>query len=109
MIRRKSYVFLLFIAVQVALLGAMLLHASTRRELDGTLLEQKREVAEHLALTDICLFTDARYARHPSMADFATPFQDYPLSLDHFPSGSLMNVPPHLNRHTENSNSHETH
>jgi hypothetical protein len=97
MLRQKSHVFLLFIAIQVVLLGVMFLHASIRREMDRTLLEQKRDAVGHLALTDICLFTDARYARHPSMADFATPFQDSPLSLDHFPSGSFMNVPPHLN------------
>jgi hypothetical protein len=49
-----------------------------------------------LALTDLCLFTEARYTRHPSMADLHTPFQDHPLSLEHFPSGSLIAAPPHL-------------
>lgn len=45
-----------------------------------------------LGLTDLALFTEARYTRHPSQADLHTPFQDHPMSFDHFPSGSL--VPP---------------
>ena len=49
-----------------------------------------------LGLTDLCLFTDARYARHPSLADRHSPFQDYPLALEHFPSGSLISPPAHL-------------
>ena len=30
------------------------------------------------------------------LADLHTPFQDHPLALDRFPSGSLMVLPPHL-------------
>jgi len=59
-------------------------------------LERKREFVERVGVTDLCIFTDARYARHPSMADLHTPFQDYPLSFEHFPSGSILSVPPHL-------------
>lgn len=84
------------------LVGVMLFHASIRQDMDRALLQQKREMVRHLSLTDICLFTDARYARHPSMADYATPFQDYPLSLDHFPSASFMNAPPHMKRRPQN-------
>ena len=53
-------------------------------------------LVERLELTDLCLFTDARYARHPSMADLHTPFQDSPMSAEHFPSGTLILPPPHL-------------
>ncbi|MCK7500019.1 MAG: hypothetical protein MZW92_64010 [Comamonadaceae bacterium] len=44
-------------------------------------------------LTDLCLFTEARYTRHPSQADLHSAFQDHPLALEHFPTGSLI-VPP---------------
>jgi hypothetical protein len=47
-------------------------------------------------LTDLCLFTDARYTRNPAMADFATPFQDHPSSMEHFPSGSIIGPPAHV-------------
>ncbi len=55
-----------------------------------------RALARWFVLTDPCLFTEARYTRHPSLADRHSPFQDYPLALEHFPSGSLTSPPPHL-------------
>lgn len=54
-------------------------------------------VAEY-GLSDLCLFTEARYTRHPSGADLNTAFQDHPMSLGHFPSGSLLGPPEHLMR-----------
>ncbi len=48
-----------------------------------------------LGLTDLALFTEARYTRHPSQADLHSAFQDHPMSLDHFPSGSLVSPPRH--------------
>ena len=50
------------------------------------------ELAKPLGLTDLYLFTEARYTRHPSQADWHSAFQDLPGALEHFPSGSL--VPP---------------
>jgi hypothetical protein len=55
-----------------------------------------RALARWFVLTDPCLFTDARYTRHPSLADHHSAFQDYPLALEHFPSGSLVLPPAHL-------------
>ncbi|MEG3638013.1 hypothetical protein [Magnetococcus sp. PR-3] len=49
-----------------------------------------------LQLTDLSLFTEARYTRHPTMADRHSAFQDHPLSLEHFPTGSLVAPPEHL-------------
>jgi hypothetical protein len=98
MFKRKSSLFFLYFAVLLALFGSMFLHAHFRRKADMALLLEKREMVRQLELTDLCLFTDARYTRHPSMADLNTPFQDYPLSFEHFPSGSLMSPPPHLQR-----------
>jgi hypothetical protein len=43
-----------------------------------------------LRLTDLALFTEARYTRHPSQADLHSAFQDHPLALEHFPTGSLI-------------------
>ena len=77
-------------------MGLMFAHAYYRQGAAEELLGTRQEIVKNLQLTDLCLFTDARYARHPSMADLNTPFQDYPLSLEHFPSGSLLSVPPHL-------------
>jgi hypothetical protein len=59
-------------------------------------IENERELVGELGLTDLCLFTEARYTRHPSLTDIHSPFQDSPHSLEHFPSGSLMPPPQSL-------------
>lgn len=51
-----------------------------------------RQLVERLGLTDPVLFTEARYTRHPTQADLQSAFQDHPVALEHFPTGSL--VPP---------------
>jgi hypothetical protein len=60
---------------------------------------RRAELAAKLQLTDLALFTEARYTRHPSLADLHSAAQDHPLSLEHFPSGSLMPPPAHLRNH----------
>jgi hypothetical protein len=47
-------------------------------------------------VTDLGLFTETRYTRHPSLADLHSPFQDSPLAMEHFPSGSLVQPPAQL-------------
>jgi hypothetical protein len=49
-----------------------------------------RELAARLGLSDLALFTEARYTRHPAQADLHSAFQDHPLALEHFPTGSLL-------------------
>jgi hypothetical protein len=71
-------------------------HASYTRRVVRSELDQNKEMVKSLGLTDLCLFTEARYTRHPSMTDLNTPFQDYPFSFEHFPSGSLIMPPHHL-------------
>jgi hypothetical protein len=94
--KRKSNAFLAYLLINFLLLAVLLVHAQTRQRTDLPILQEKRRLVSDLELTDFCLFTDARYTRHPSMADLNTPFQDYPFSFEHFPSGSIMPLPPHL-------------
>lgn len=53
-------------------------------------------LAASLGLTDLALFTEARYTRHPTQADPMSPFLDHPGAREHFPSGALL--PPHGDR-----------
>jgi hypothetical protein len=53
-------------------------------------LEAKRELVGQLELTDFAIWTEARYTRHPSQADFFSAFQDFPSSFEHFPAGSII-------------------
>lgn len=50
----------------------------------------KRQLVKRLGLTDLALWSEARYTRHPSQADLFTAFQDYPGAFDHFPAGSII-------------------
>jgi hypothetical protein len=66
------------------------------RSHDGARLTASAALVRDLGLTDLALFTEARYTRHLTQADRHTAFQDHPLALEHFPSGSLHGAPPHL-------------
>jgi hypothetical protein len=87
---RKSDVFLRSIAAAAAILGLLFLHAWSAVHDGSAQLAERRGMVQKYDLTDLCLFTDARYTRHATMADLATPFQDHPVSLEHFPSGTLV-------------------
>ena len=90
---RKSTIFMLVSLVNVMLIALLLLHARQRQGADEALTSANAEMVKTLQLTDLCLFTEARYTRHPAMADRHAPFQDHPLALEHFPSGSLVTPP----------------
>lgn len=79
----------------VLLIGILFLHSRYRIWTESDALQQRREMVRILGLSDLCLFTEARYTRNPSLADIHTPFQDHPMSFEHFPSGSLVEPPPH--------------
>jgi hypothetical protein len=93
---RKSDVFLFSLSAAVCCIALIFVHAHLIKKYRLPVLRERIEMVGTLELTDICIFTDARYTRHPSMADLHTPFQDHPMSFEHFPSGSLITPPPHL-------------
>jgi len=87
------FVVLAALAALGALAGA---DAASRRSARVRDLAATRALVRALDLTDPCLFTDARYTRHPALADRHSPFQDHPLALEHFPTGSMAMPPAHL-------------
>ena len=93
---RKSTFFFAFLGLGAFLFALMAAHAHNRNANAQAAWTEKTRMVERLELTDLCLFTDARYTRHPSMADRHTPFQDSPMAMEHFPSGTLVLPPPHL-------------
>jgi hypothetical protein len=96
MFTRKSDIFLWFVVANIFVFSILLTHASYERTQALPHLSNRIRMVHDYQLTDLSLFTDARYTRHPSMADLNTAFQDHPLSLEHFPSGSLVMPPRHL-------------
>jgi len=87
---RKSTVFFITVSLLASLLAAALSHGAYQRSRSAGDLRETAQLVEQLDLTDLCLFTEARYTRHPTQSDLHSPFQDHPLSLEHFPSGSLL-------------------
>ncbi len=65
-------------------------------------LKESRALVARLGLTDLSLFTEARYTRHPTQADLQSAFQDHPFAFEHFPSGSLLPPPRTLTTDYEN-------
>jgi hypothetical protein len=81
------------------LLGAFALSfvdAARLRDARLPALDERAALVEALRLSDLCLFTEARYTRHPAQADLHSPFQDHPFAFEHFPTGSLLLPPPHM-------------
>jgi len=93
---RNSSLFFLYLSAGAALLSLLLVHASFSEYAQQEYLEEKASLVKTLKLTDLCLFTEARYTRHLSQADLNTAFQDHPISLEHFPSGSFTQPPQRI-------------
>jgi len=96
---RNSSLFILYISCGVILLSLMLVHASFSENARQANLGEKSALVKKLKLTDLCLFTEARYTRHLSQADLNTAFQDHPMSLEHFPSGSFTQSLERISEH----------
>ncbi len=88
---RRSTVALSVIAAGLLFLAATLVVSAVNGGA-GDRIHRVAALAGRLYLTDLALFTEARYTRHPSQADLFSAFQDHPMALEHFPSGTL--VPP---------------
>lgn len=94
---RKSTAFLVLLLVGgLVMSGLLFIHPRLQRDNYERGLAKRKHLVRELQLTDLCLFTEARYTRHLSQADLHSPFQDYPMALEHFPSGSLVLPPRHL-------------
>lgn len=84
------------LATELGLLLALALSAGNhdaRREVERA---ETRTLVAALGLTDLALWTEARYTRHPSQADLFSAFQDFPGAIEHFPAGSVIGPPPAL-------------
>lgn len=89
----KYKLFVGFIVLEASILALLLIGALLSMEKRQPELTAKRQLVKRLMLTDLALWTEARYTRHPSQADFFTPFQDFPGAVEHFPAGSIL-APP---------------
>ena len=90
----------LFLAVTlfevVALAGCLYFMRAGSDMVDSREGAARAELVRALGLTDLAIWTEARYTRHPSQADFFSAFQDTPGALEHFPAGSVVSPPERL-------------
>jgi hypothetical protein len=90
----------LFLAVTlfevVALAGCLYFMRAGSDMVDPGEGAARAELVRTLGLSDLAIWTEARYTRHPSQADFFSAFQDFPAALEHFPAGSVVSPPTHL-------------
>ena len=84
---------LLLLGALLVLFAGTFVHAHFATVRARPVQEENRHLVARLGLTDLALFTEARYTRHLSQADLHTAFQDHPGALEHFPSGSVVGPP----------------
>jgi hypothetical protein len=99
---RRSHLVLLAFPLLLAALAATFVDAAWLRGRRATAIALESDIAGRLGLSDLCLFTEARYTRHLSQADLHSAFQDHPAALEHFPAGSLVSPPSTLTDRHEN-------
>jgi hypothetical protein len=92
---RADKTLLVLVALFALFLGTFV-HAHLAAARSQLLQQENRALTARLGLTDLALFTEARYTRHLSQADLHTAFQDHPGALEHFPSGSVIGPPRSL-------------
>ena len=93
---RRSTTFFVFTAINLVIMALLYIQSHISLSEHHILRKDIKEIVKTLHLTDMVLATDARYTRNPAQADLFSAFQDYPCSIEHFPTGSVI-PPPDMN------------
>lgn len=94
---KRARRFLAFVTIGVAILASFVGWAAREnRRWRSEELPKLHSLTTRLHLSDLALWTEARYTRHPSQADLFSAFQDSPGAPEHFPAGSVLSPPPAL-------------
>lgn len=102
MLSRRTHRAFAFLAVLAVAFLLTFADAGWQRVSRAGAVAEMQGMVARLGLSDLCLFTEARYTRHPSQADLHSAFQDHPMAFEHFPSGSLIAPPKVLTDAYEN-------
>ncbi len=86
----KYRLFISIIMVEIVILAILFIRGAGLARKYQKDIEARRMLVSTLMLTDLSVWTEARYTRHPSQTDVFSPFQDYPSSIEHFPAGSIL-------------------
>lgn len=86
----KGRIFIGLTLAEIIFILLLFLSSLARQAQWSLELGGKQELVSDLGLTDFAIWTEARYTRHPTQADFFSPFQDFPSAIEHFPAGSVI-------------------
>ena len=94
----KCRLFILLILLEAATLAVLLTAGHLSSVRSGPARERNRVLVREFELTDLALWTGARYTRHISQADLFAAFQDGMGALERFPAGALAPLPTSIRR-----------
>ena len=77
----KYRIFVGFIFSGVFVLSFLYMHSLRELERREEQMTAMRTLVRGLQLTDLAIWTEARYTRHPSQSDLFSPFQDFPVEM----------------------------
>ena len=95
-ITMRYRIFVLIIALEALVLGSLVTAGYLSGDDTRTVRRCNRRLVEVFELTDLAIWTGARYTRHLSQADAFSAFQDSMGALEHFPEGALAPLPAFL-------------
>ena len=90
---RYAYTVFFTFFITLLMIGMVHQHQQYRLKEIQSQIELRRKITRKIGLPDLAITTAARYLRHYSLTDINSPFQDYPVSLDHFPAGFAYSAP----------------
>lgn len=99
---RPANLALIALTLAAGSFGLTFADAARLRTTRAAATDAAASLVKQLGLTDLVLFTEARYTRHPSQTDLQSAFQDHPGALEHFPTGSLLPPPTGIRHAYEN-------
>jgi len=94
---RYSTKLLMMVMVFSVGISVILIDVMLRTEQFNTSGALKHRFQQIVSIPDLGITTAARYLRHYSLSDSTTPFQDYPVSREHFPAGFVYAPPDYSN------------
>ena len=78
------------LALEVLALVYLVAAGNFRADRMAPVRRDNRQLVQVFELTDLSIWTGARYTRHLSQADMFSAFQDSMGALEHFPAGALV-------------------
>ena len=91
--RMRCRLFVLLMMIEILVLASLLASGYVAVVRTEPVRESNRQLVRFFELTDLALWTGARYTRHLSQADLFSAFQDGMGALERFPEGALAPVP----------------